>query len=87
MLPEKKDIIQVQKKYRCDELSERIQFIAKKINHQCEHLSSDARIKQSLQEMIVTCETALVELYNQQQTYDRALQQRKESLISKILKR
>ena len=68
-------------------MSKRIQYLAKKIDDHCVNLLSEAPIKQSLQEMIATCEIALVELDNQQLEYKQALQQRKESVISKILKR
>ena len=88
MIHARKEIIHTQKNKACQVLSEKIKLQALEFEFYCMNSSSDEVLKKSLLQMISLCQNSLDEFEKNQYTeYKQVLNQRKDQLASKLLKK
>ena len=82
------EIIKTHNKKDCQGVSEKIKLQALEFEFYCMNSSSDKILKKSLHQMISLCKNALEDFDTQQKNkYQKVLNQRKDDLVSKLLKK
>jgi hypothetical protein len=81
-------IIDEQKNSYCQEFAEQIKFKALEFESHCMNSSSDELLKEDLFDIIALCNNALLKVdAKKQSVYQKILNQRKDELVSKLLKK